>query len=174
MANVTDKIEMLEMFRRNPDKYLPVSEQSLKVFPPKVMGTEWYDDPQHNIGWDTGLLKGNRPYFMECWATCGITMLTYFISAEGMEDAETEDLLNLLAGAGLFTLRDPENPRASVMKFEEEKGNFFSVNITVADEEETFLDGGTVYPYKELNAYNRKNNREAEKEKQEQKKKISE
>ncbi len=166
MADVMEKIEMLEKFRQHPEKYLPVSEHSLKVFPPKVMGTEWYDDPQYNIGWDTGLLEGNRPYFMECWATCGITILTYFISAAGMEDTETKDLLKLLTDAGLFRFRDPDNPRASVMKYEEGEGNsFFSVNITVGDEEETFLDGGTIYPFKELNAHNRKKNREAEKEK---------
>ena len=164
MADVKQKIVMLERFRQNPDGLLPIVDAAWRVFPDKVMGKEWYDDPQVNIGWDTGLLGGNRPYFLECWATCGITILTYFVSAIGLEDASTEELVKLLTDAGLFRLFDPENPSASVMKFEDSRGNeFFSINVTVGDEEETYLEGGTIYPFGPLNEYNSRGKKEAEK-----------
>ena len=156
-----EKIRLLDTIRSHPEKYFPITDHAWKVFPKKTEGNEWCD-PEYNLGWDAGLLDGNRPYFAECWATGGITMLTYFVSAKGMEDAEKADILKLLTDARLFRPRDPEHPRANMMKFEDKSGNtFFSVNAAVEDENGTYLDGGTVYPFKELNGYNRKKNREA-------------
>ncbi len=163
MADVKTKIKMLDMFRLNPDKFLPLVDHAWKVFPAKERGTEWYDDPEVNIGWDTGLLDEKRPYFMECWASSGITMMTYFVSTVGIEEATTEDLVKLLTGAKLFRLLDPAHPRTSVMKFEDDNGNeFFSINVTVGMEDETYVDGGTVYPYEALNRHNRKKKRECD------------
>ena len=100
---------------------------------------------------------------MECWATNGITMLTYFVSAVGMEDATEKDLVKLLTDHHLFRLRDPGNPRTTVMKFEDSRGNvFFSINVTVGVEDEIYLDGGTIYPFAPLNQYNQRKDREAE------------
>ena len=164
MANVNQKIKMLSMFRLNPDKFLPIVDHAWKVFPEEDRGTEWYDDKEVNIGWDTGLLGADRPYFLECWAANGITMLTYFVSVIGMEDASTEDLVRLLTDARLFRLLDPEQPRTSVMKFEDDHENvFFSINVTVGIEDETYVEGGTVYPFGPLNEYNSRKMREAEK-----------
>ncbi len=164
MADVFHKIKMLKMFRLNPDKFLPIVDHAWKVFPDKDMGTEWYDDPEYNLGWDTGLLDGNRPYFMECWATNGITMLTYFVSTKGIENASTEDLVKMLTDAGLFRFLnpDPDKPGASVMKFEDDHENvFFSINITVGIEDELFVEGGRMYPYAPLNEYNSKKKTES-------------
>ena len=89
-------------------------------------------------------------------------MRTYLLSAEGMENAETKDLVKLLTGAGLFRSRNPGKPRAKTMKFTDEHGNaFFSVNVTMEDENGTYTDGGIIYPFGELNAYNRKKKKEA-------------
>lgn len=162
MANADHKIKMLNMFRLNPDRFLPIVDHAWKVFPEVDCGTEWYDDKEVNIGWDTGLLGPDRPYFLECWATNGITMLTYFVSAIGMEDASTEDLVKLLTDARLFRLLDPEHPRTSVMKFEDDRGNvFFSINVTVGIEDETYIEGGSIFPFGPLNEYNSRKNREA-------------
>ena len=156
MADVNQKIRMLNIFRLNPEKFLPIVDHAWKEFPDVDPGTEWYDDKEVNLGWDTGLLDGNRPYFLEGWATNGITMLTYFVSTIGIEDATTEELVKMLTDAGLFRLYDPEHPRTSVMKFEDDSGNeFFSVNVTVGVEDETYLNGGRVYPFRPLNEYNR-------------------
>ena len=164
MASVEDKIRMMKEIREeHPERYLPLVSSAWKVFPAKDMGTEWYDDPQYNLGWDVGILEGNRPYFMECWASCGITMLTYFVSTEGIEDARDRDLAGMLTGAGLLRFLDPEHNHTSAMKFTDENGNeFFSINIKVGDEEGTYVDGGVSYPYKALNALNRKSKKEKE------------
>ena len=155
MADVYHKIKMLRLFKLNPDIFLPIVDHAWKVFPKKDMGTEWYDDPEYNLGWDTGLVEGNRPYFMECWVSNGITMITFFISTKGIENASTEDLVKLLTAAGLFRLYDPDNPRTSVMKYEDDSENeFFSINVIVGMENETYLDGGMMYPYEPLNEYN--------------------
>ena len=118
MADIVErKIKLLSLFRLNPDRFLPVVDHAWKVFPDVDYGTEWYDDKEYNLGWDAGLLTPDRPYFLEAWATCGITMLTYFVSARGIEDASTEDLVRMLTEAKLFRLLDPDKPRTSVMKF---------------------------------------------------------
>ncbi len=161
MADVFHKMKLLKMFRLNPDKFLPVVDHAWKVFPDKDMGKEWYDDPEYNLGWDTGLLDGNRPYFMECWATNGITMRTYFISARGIENAAAEELVKKLTDEGLFRFLDPGRQDASVMKFEDDHENvFFSINITVGIEDELYVEGGQMYPYAPLNEYNSKKKKE--------------
>jgi len=83
MADVKDRIRFLEEYREHPEKYLPLSDHAWKQYEKVDRGEDGYDDPWYNLGWDAGLLEGNRPYFLECWATCGITMLTYQIPAEG-------------------------------------------------------------------------------------------
>ena len=89
-------------------------------------------------------------------------MLTYFVSVIGMEDASVVDLVKLLTDAHLFRLRDPDYPRTSVMKFEDDNGNvFFSINVMVGIEDETYIEGGIIYPFRPLNEYNNRKNREA-------------
>ena len=156
MANVKKKLAFLKEIREDPGRYLPITEKAWNIFPKKDCGTEWYDDPEYNIGWDAGLLEGNRPYFLECWATCGITMLTYFVSSAGMKRAGKKKLIRLLEDAGLLKILDPHNPRTSVMEFTEESGNsFYSVNIVAGDEEHIYTDGGCFFPYEPLNEFNR-------------------
>ena len=107
MADVYDKIRLLDLFRLNPEMFLPLVDHAWKVFPKVDPGKEWYDDKQVNIGWDTGLLEGNRPYFLEAWATCGITMLTYFVSTKEIEGASGKDLVKMLTGAKLVLVPRP-------------------------------------------------------------------
>ncbi len=156
MADVYDKIKMLNVFRSNPDRFLPVIDHAWKVFPDVDRGTEWYDDPEYNLGWDAGFLGADRPYFMEAWATNGITMLTYFVSVKGIENATTEDLVKMLTEAGLFRILKPGNNPVSVMKFEDDHENeFFSINVTIGVEDDLYVEGGRMYPYAPLNEYNR-------------------
>ena len=61
MAKVTEKLELLRELREHPDRYLPIINHAWKVVPERDDGTEWYDDPEYNLGWDVGLLPGNRP-----------------------------------------------------------------------------------------------------------------
>ena len=164
MAKTTaaaEKIRFLEEYREHPENYLPLTGNAWKQVEKVDYGENWYDDPWYNLGWDAGLLEGNRPYYMMCWATCGITILTYFISTEGIGEYGVPELLAMLEKAGLVKVLDPSSPRTSVRTFKEDGGKaFFSVNITVGDEEGTYVSGGTMYPFAPLNRYNR--NREKE------------
>ena len=159
MAKVTEKIALLKELREYPDKYLPMVDHAWRTFSEKDEGTKWYDDTEYNIGWDAGLLEGNRPYFLECWATNGITMLTYFVSTDGIGEATDEDLIKMLEKADLFRILDPSRPRAQVMKFDSGGKEFFSVNITAGDENGTYVEGGSSYSFRYLNEFNEKNSR---------------
>ena len=48
------------------------------------------------------------------------------------------------------------------MKFEDDHGNeFFSINVVVGVEDETYISGGRIYPFGPLNEYNSKKSKEA-------------
>lgn len=162
MADVKEALGLLEEIRVDPGKYLPLVDHAWQEFPAVDYGENWYDDPWYNIGWDAGLLEGKRPYFLECWSTCGITMLTYFVSAEGLGRYGQKKAVKLLEEAGLFRILDPENPRTSVMEFRDGSGRrFYSVNVAVGDENGTYAAGGRCRPFSALNRYNRKRKKEA-------------
>jgi hypothetical protein len=161
MANVSEKIRFLEEYRAHPEKYLPLTDHAWKQFEKVDYGDNWYDDPWYNLGWDAGLLEENRPYFLECWATSGITMLTYFISTEGIGEYGVPELLAMLEKAKLVKVLDPARPHTEVRKFEDDRGReFFSVNIALGDEEETYAEGGRMYSFSALNKYNREREKE--------------
>ncbi len=163
MANVKEKILFLEEYRAHPEKYLPLTDHAWKQFEKVDYGEEWYDDPWYNLGWDAGLLEGNRPYFLEGWATCGITMLTYLVSTEGIGEYGTPELLAMLEKAKLVKVLDPSNPRTEVRKYTDDSGKeFFSINIVVGDEEGTYASGGKIFPFAALNRYNREREKKEE------------
>ena len=158
MTELEKRFALLEELRTNPEKYLPLVDHAWQYFPDRDDGENAYDDPEHNIGWNVGMLEGNRPWFLECWATCGITLLTYFIPTAGIETCSRDDLIALLEGAKLFRILDPQNPRTETRKCEDSHGNeFFSVNIVVGDEEGTYVEGGKIFPFPALNDFNRGN-----------------
>ena len=163
MANVSDKIRFLKKYRENPGKYLPMTDQAWKQYKKVDYGENWYDDPWYNLGWDAGLLDGTRPYFMIGWATCGITILTYHVSAEGIGEYGDGELLAMLEKAKLVKVLDPAHPRTQTMKYTDDGGNaFFSVNITAGDEEGTYVSGGMMYSFSALNKLNRENKKQYE------------
>ena len=84
-------------------------------------------------------------------------MLTFYVSAAGIGDYGEEELLALLEKAGLVRILAPGKTSIGVMKFTEDSGNeFFSVNIKAGDEEGTCAEAAAVYPFRTLNAFNRK------------------
>ena len=163
MTDVNEKLRLLETLREEPEGMLPVIDHAWRVFPERCRGPKDWDDPEVNIGWDAGLLTPDRPYFAECWAVGGITVLTYFVSVIGIEDAGTGELVRMLTDAGLFRLLDPAEPRTSVAKFEDGRGNqFFSINVTVGIEDETYIEGGRIFSFRPLNEQNSRRTREAD------------
>ena len=162
MAAENEAIRFLEEYRDHAEKYLPMTDHAWKHYEKVDYGEEWYDDPWYNIGWNAGLLEGNRPYFMILWATCGITILTYQVSAEGIGEHGVPELLAMLEKEKLVKILDPSRPRTDIMKYEDDNGNeFFSVNIVVGDEKGTYVSGGAAYSFASLNRFNRKREKEA-------------
>ena len=156
MAKAEAKIRFLKEYREHPEKYFPLIDHAWKCFAEKDTGENPWDDPEYNIGWNAGVIGENRPFFLECWATCGITMLTYFVSVEGIEEYGEAELLKMLEEARLVKVLDPEHPRTTAVKVNDDHGNeFFSVNIVCGDEKGTYIKGGSIYAYKFLNAFNR-------------------
>lgn len=149
-----DQFELMTDIRVHPDRYYPLVDHAERHFDGR---TETGDV---NIGWNVGLLEGNRPWFGECWATEGITMLTYFVSARDMEDRTPGQLGRMLEEAGVVRFADPERDNTpAVRKITDGKGGeFFSVNITagVGDETYTTGDSGIVHSFRELNRFNEK------------------
>ena len=161
MAGTEEKIRFLKEIREHPEKYLPMTDHAWKQFAKVDYGENWYDDPWYNIGWDAGLAEGNRPYFLIGWATCGITILTYYLSTEGIREYGTAELLAMLVKAKLVRILDPERASTSVMVFTDASGNeFFSINIVLGDEEGTYVGGGKVFPFGPLNRFNRERQEE--------------
>ena len=155
MTKAEAKIGFLKEYREHPEKYLPLIDHAWKCFADKDTGENPWDDPEYNIGWNAGVIGDNRPFFLECWATCGITMLTYFVSTIGIEEYGTDELLEMLEKARLVRGLDPEHPRTTAVKVNDNSGNeFFSVNIVCGDEEGTYAAGGEIYSYRILNAFN--------------------
>ena len=66
-------VECVKEYRDNKDKYLPLIDHETMTFETR----NEFDDL--NIGWNCGFI-GNRPYFLECWATEGITMITIYFN----------------------------------------------------------------------------------------------
>ena len=98
MAKVEEKIRFLKEYRAHPEKYFPLIDHAWKCFAEKDTGENPWDDPEYNIGWNAGVIGGNRPFFLECRATCGITVLTYFVSVKGIEEYGEAELLKMLEG----------------------------------------------------------------------------
>ncbi|MBO4782643.1 MAG: hypothetical protein J5522_09615 [Lachnospiraceae bacterium] len=142
-------IERLQQYRANKDRYLPLIDHETQYFPDR---TE-FDDV--NIGWNCDFI-GNRPYFLECWATSGITMITIFISTIGIEDYTLKDMENLLINEGKVYSKLPGYIPPEIGQFTDSSGNeFYSVNIVAGEEDEPAqIDGARICSFNLLNAFN--------------------
>ncbi|MBR1744052.1 MAG: hypothetical protein IJ733_19745 [Lachnospiraceae bacterium] len=143
-------IEHLSEYRKNKEKYLPMIDHHTKFFPER---TEFEDV---NIGWDCGFI-GNRPYFLECWGTGGITMLTIFLSTIGIENYTVGELEELLIEQGKIYVKVEGYESPSIVpKLTDGNGNeFFSINIVVGLEDEPArIEGGMIIPFEKLNEFN--------------------
>lgn len=150
MAHYTEKLAFLDEYKRNPDKYLPLIDHAWKVFPDRS------EYGEVNVGWNAGIVEGNRPFFCECWAE-GITVLTYFISTKGIEEYSVEQIEKMLADAEIIWYVGERKHPTSVQKFTDHEGNeFFSINIIVGDDDGTYIEGCVIYGMNRLNEYNSK------------------
>ena len=141
-------LNLIKAYDEHPENYLP-----MVIHNRQVPRTDEYGEI--NIGWYAGLLDENRPFFAECWATDGITMLTLFISTLGIEDESSEELEQRFLDIGYYRKKEGSYKSPSVRKFDQDGHEFYSINIIVGvDEEPAMIEGAYIIPWNVLNEYN--------------------
>ena len=140
-------LDALKALRAEPEKWLPVP------------GTEGFhprrnEYGEYNIGWNAGIIDGNRMFYAEVWATDGITMLTMYFSDKGIENCSKKEIDTLLQSSEYYSPREGyTGPQAE--KFSDPQGNgFYSANIAVGYEDEIYIDGANIIPFSVLNEFN--------------------
>ena len=130
---------------------------------PETLGTD-----KHSIGWAKGKISDGRPYWAECWAQDGITMLTIYLSSDGLklgDDHSLQDDLpesidlpekvivgdvkvakDFLEKERLIRFRD--NCFVTPCRFSDDNGDFWSINIIVGNDDEVYCDSQfSIFPY---------------------------
>ena len=101
------------------------------------------EDGSVDIGWDAGVLTDGRPWRAEAWAEAGATVLTFFFSALGLEQATAADLAALLAREGLIRYRTAPG-RANGMLIDDASGNsLWSVSVVIGVDDEVLVEDTT-------------------------------
>lgn len=142
-------IDCIKEYRKNRDRYLPLIDHETYQYENRT------EDGDVNIGWNCGFI-GDRPYFMEAWATEGITMITIFVSTERIEDYTAEEVEKMLTDvAGIYSKKEGAD-KASVLTMHDSNGNeFFSVNVVVGmPDEPALIDGAPIHSFMHLNELN--------------------
>jgi hypothetical protein len=106
------------------------------------------DDGSVDIGWDAGVLTDGRPWRAEAWADAGTTILTFFFSTLGLEQATDTDLAALLTREGL--IGEQSNPvRAHGVVIGDAAGNsMWSVSVLIGTDDEALAKDATrLRPY---------------------------
>ena len=144
-----DGIDFLKEYHAHSEQFFPLIDHISLFFPKR----NEFDDV--NIGWNCGLLDPQRPYFLECWATEGLTLLTIFISTRGIENMSAKDMDTMLEEKKIYH-RLPGRYQPEMKTFTDINGNsFYSFNLFVGDEEKTYIDNSTqIYGFAKLNEFN--------------------
>ena len=106
------------------------------------------EDGSVDIGWDAGALSDGRPWRAEAWADAGVTILTFFFSTLGLEQATDADLTALLAREGLVRFRAAPG-RAHGVIIDDAAGNpMWSVSVAIGTEDGVLAEDATrLRPY---------------------------
>jgi hypothetical protein len=100
------------------------------------------EDDVLDLGWQEGALRDGRPFRGEYWCQDQISMITFFFSTIGLENASRNDLTQLLVSENLIQFK-PGRARVDARKIADSSAKeMWSVNVQVGDEDETFVEGG--------------------------------
>jgi hypothetical protein len=101
-----------------------------------------------DIAWQEGVLSDGRPYRAEYWCQDQISMVTFFLSAIGLENATNEDFNRLLETENLNKFK-PGRSYVEARRFTDPSGNaLWSINVMVGDDENTYVESGVpLNPY---------------------------
>jgi hypothetical protein len=94
-----------------------------------------------DVGWSGGRLSDGRPFRVEYWYWEEVSILTYFMSTKGIEDATDGDFEELLVDEGLLTFVS-KDPVVKSKKIRDASGNeMWSINVAVGEHDELFVSG---------------------------------
>lgn len=114
---------------------------------PNVSKTE--ENGALDLGWQEGVLNDGRPFRGESWCQDQISMVTFFFSTIGLENASNEDMELLLTSENLIQFRPGRRDVRAVKITDASANEMWSVNVLVGDDDGTFVEGGrpfSAYP----------------------------
>jgi hypothetical protein len=92
-----------------------------------------------DVGWSGGRLSDGRPFRVEYWYWEEVSILTYFMSTKGLENATDGYFRELLVDEGLLTFA-ANDPVIKSKKIKDASGNeMWSINVAVGDHDELFV-----------------------------------
>ena len=111
--------------------------------------TKSEDNDALDIGWNEGFLSDGRAYRVEAWAQDGLTSVTIFMPAAGIENLSNEQFVELLEREGLLAWEPGARKSAYAMPFTDAAGNaVWSVNVVIAAEDQLIArDAFELRPY---------------------------
>ena len=140
-------MDLIRAYDQHPEEFLPMNKPDNEVPPRNEYG-------ETNIGWYAGLLDENRPFFAECWAVDGMTVLTMFVSTLGIENETPEELEQRFLDRGYYRKKEGADRAPTVKKFDRDGKEFYSINVTVGVEDEpAVLEGAYILSWNLYNKY---------------------
>ena len=146
-------VENVKEYRKNKGKYLPLIDHETEIFE-KI--TDYGDCYDINIGWDCGFID-NRPYFLECWSTDSVTMITIYLSTIGIEYTIKDLEKLIIEDTGIFKKKQGYREPRVEKCVDENNNEFFAINVMVGmPDEPALIDGAYITSFDKLNDLNRK------------------
>ena len=145
-----NSVDFILAYRKNPERWYPLIDHADSIFPPKT------EDGDHNIGWYASTIDGVRPFFVECWAMDGITMLTIYVSTKDFEGKTATELTEIFRRIGYLRITNNEYQPKAVIVTDDHQNTFYALNILVGDEDAVYIQGGNITGFDSLNFLNKK------------------
>ena len=150
LAYTSEAIGFLKEYLAHPDQYLPMCDQVWESF-------EDYELPCRLVGWNAGVIDGNRPFFYYATATDSLIGYVIYISTEGLTGWSKKELVPFLCKEGLLDTFGSKKEKVAPMTFEIEgrNGNKF-LSINFMGEGDLWPEEGSYYlPFESLIEFNR-------------------
>ena len=138
LAYTSEAIGFLKEYLAHPDQYLPMCDQVWEHF-------DNSDRPGRLVGWNAGVIDGNRPFFYYASATDTFVTYVIFISTEGLSGWSRKELVPFLCNAGLLDTFGSNKEEVAPM--------FLSINF-LGDGDLRAYEGGYFLPFEALNDFN--------------------
>ena len=82
-----------------------------------------------NIGYNEGLIDGERPYRIEIWSTYEVTMATVFMSKKDLEKKSEDDLKEILLDNEIIEIISDNIYVTTII--DDEENEFYNINIPI-------------------------------------------